>query len=447
MAVPQSDLQGFIQNMAGTQSTAQANVPGALSAGNPNTAYNWASYLPQVTPPAQAGGLPSVGFNLIQAPAQIPGQANGYVPPFTPDPYAAMLMAGMPQTGSNDNVNRILGNLFGGNNSWGSNPGTPGTPGTPGPGTPGPGAGTPPASPIGNGGSGGSRPVGPISGPIHQWITNPLPGQGVPNTTAPTNLSGRGLGRQGALTWLNQNQGSNFVSVQDWLNDVGGWNAPEAQAANEEGTGWLQNAANWIGDQIGEQIERVGNWSGAQWIDALTEFLVPGDFVNDETGEMNDPMTILGINQIVDFFRNNLDPDSTPTQAEIDALLEEVSTSQAATIQEQAERSHALIAEGLRRNGHAVDGLSREEILERFPDFEETWSESDWQDMLETVDWNNFWDGNDQANSPTGAWSGTRRPTLGLPALDNMDVFLNQMNQNNLGISEWFRNMSGTRMQ
>jgi hypothetical protein len=61
--------------------------------------------------------------------------------------------------------------------------------------------------------------------------------------------------------------------------------------------------------------------------------------------------------------------------------------------------------------------------------------------------WNDFWYGDSQANDPGNAWGGARRPTLGLPPLDNVDVFLNQMNARNLAISEYFQNLRGERMR
>lgn len=44
-----------------------------------------------------------------------------------------------------------------------------------------------------------------------------------------------------------------------------------------------------------------------------------------------------------------------------------------------------------------------------------------------------------------GTWSGTRRPTLGLPPLDWADILNNLGAQGNLEISEYFRNLAGTR--
>lgn len=111
MATDQSGIQNFIQSMSGTQTTAQANTPGATNNGNPNTVYNsptWGTYVPKVTPAPTAGGLPSVSFNYLTAP-YTPSQP-GYVSPFAADPTAAMVLSQMPSSPSN--VNNILGRLF-----------------------------------------------------------------------------------------------------------------------------------------------------------------------------------------------------------------------------------------------------------------------------------------------------------------------------------------------
>jgi hypothetical protein len=44
-----------------------------------------------------------------------------------------------------------------------------------------------------------------------------------------------------------------------------------------------------------------------------------------------------------------------------------------------------------------------------------------------------------------GTWSGTRRPTLGLPPLDWADILNNLGAQANLEVSEFFRNLAGNR--
>jgi hypothetical protein len=84
--------------------------------------------------------------------------------------------------------------------------------------------------------------------------------------------------------------------------------------------------------------------------------------------------------------------------------------------------------------------------LEEWYGSRDEYTQQEWDNIVESIAWNNFWNGSDQVRQPGNQNSGTRRPTLGLPALDNMDVFLNQMNARNLGISEWFRDMRG-RMQ
>jgi hypothetical protein len=195
----QSALQSFIQNSSGIHTAGQANVPGAVNNGNPNTVYNqpayqWSSYLPQVT---QQGSQPSVNFQLLTS--QAPASSAGYATPFTADPYAAMVLSGLPRAGSNDNVNRILGNLMGGGGAFNPNPGT-GTPLGP-PVTPPTGMPQPMPTPVAGAPNGPSgTPVGPISGPIYQ---NPHNWQSNYNNAMPrTNLADAGLGQYGQATWM-----------------------------------------------------------------------------------------------------------------------------------------------------------------------------------------------------------------------------------------------------
>lgn len=437
MAVDQSGLQSFIQNMAGTQTAAQGASPTIANNGNPNTAYNiaplpaptWGTYVPTTTPGQAPGQSPSTTFDYVTAP-YTPSQP-GYVSPFAADPTVAMVLSQMPRATGNQLLNNMLANMAQ-PRPVGANPSPPGLPGTPGPGTPTPpGSGTtPPPSPIGSGGSGGSRPIGPISGPVHQWITAPRPGQTVPDTTAVTNLMGRGLTREGALEWLqNTNTGR---SVNDWL-------TANAGSINQQTGGIQRDSSLWqtiwegikdIPGAIGRELRTtwenatgqngaasaVGFWgtiAGIPGARFLAEQIFPDEMIPFELSEET---------------RNNLEQ----TTGELDAE----------NMMDQWERIDQSFMDMVQ-----TGGLSPEEIRARFPEYDQDWSAQEWADMQETMSWNNFWHGSDQARSPLGAWSGTRRPTLGLPALDNMDVFLNQMNQDNLGVSEWFRNMAGTRQQ
>lgn len=165
----QSGLQSFIQKMQGTHTAGQANTPSAVNNGNPNTVYNWSSYKPTVS--SGPTGLPSVNFDLITS--QAPASSPGYATPFTADPYAAAVLAGVPRASSPSAVNHLLGTMFGGGNGGGTftpNPSTGAPVTTPTPTTP-----TTPNTPTGLTGRGG-RPVGPISGPIannpHNWQAN-----------------------------------------------------------------------------------------------------------------------------------------------------------------------------------------------------------------------------------------------------------------------------------
>ena len=197
----QSGLQSFIQKMQGTHTAGQANTPSSVNNGNPNTVYNWSSYKPTVT---EAGGRPSVNFDLITS--QAPASSPGYATPFTADPYAAMLLAGMPQARDSGMVNQILGRMFGGRGGSGSvggvgpapNPGTGGPVGPSTPVTP-PNSGTPTGpsyTPPAGSNRGGGVPVGPISGPInsnpHNWQAN---------YANANNNSMNARGRAAALPW------------------------------------------------------------------------------------------------------------------------------------------------------------------------------------------------------------------------------------------------------
>lgn len=199
----QSMLQNFIQNTAGTQTTAQGATPTANN-GNPNTAYNWTSYVPTVTQGGGGGGLPSVNFDLLSS--QAPASSAGYTPPFTADPYAAMVMAGMPRAQGNENVNRILSGFLGNGSGGGGGGFTP----NPGTGTPpvGPPGTTPPTSgyplpggatrpPVGPRGT----PVGPISGPIEQDST--ALARNYANAQPVTSIEARGNGRWARSDWMN----------------------------------------------------------------------------------------------------------------------------------------------------------------------------------------------------------------------------------------------------
>jgi hypothetical protein len=168
----QSGIQKFIQSQAGTQTTAQGNVPTAVNNGNPNTVYNiptlqtptWGTYVPTTTVPPN-GGLPSTTFDLVQAP-YVPS-SPGYVSPFTADPTVAMVLSQMPQAQGNAIINSLLSRMTRPRPQAPVTPSTPGNPITP-PGTP-PTTPTAPTAPTRPGAVG--RPVGPISGPVHDWMT------------------------------------------------------------------------------------------------------------------------------------------------------------------------------------------------------------------------------------------------------------------------------------
>lgn len=440
MATDQSVLQSFIQNQAGTQTTAQTAQPTTVNNGNPNTAYNWATYLPQFT----GGQNPTANFNLLTA--QAPASSPGYTPPFAADPYAAAVVSQIPQATGNENVNRILGNLFGGTNPWTNTIGQPGT-GTP-PGTTPPPGGTPPPAPPGYTPPPGAglpgRPVGPISGAIDEWIRGG-PGTSPPDTTAPTNLFDNQQGRQYVLDWLRQGNGANFESVADFLDDIGGIEGLRATATNEQGTGWWDNVQNFFSGLVDEAQQMIGNLSWQQVLDMAADLIgVPGDWYNSQTGEWNNPAEALGLNGIIGFIQDNFGSGDEPvTEEQLAQLMEEVNNAQADTIAQQMAEATDLIQRHLDEYQVPFDNG---QTLEDWYNSQEEWTPQEWQDMQETMAWNNFWYGDDQAADYNASYWG-RQPTIGLPALDNVDVFLNQMNRNALGVSEWFRNMRGRLQQ
>lgn len=118
----QSNVQGLLEGGVGLQNTAQSGVPSGVNNGNPNTPYNWATYIPSIT--NGANGQPTnVSFTPLTA--TVPNMsAYGNQTPFTPDPFMAMLLAqlrapirtglgGVPgYGGGNSMINNILANML-----------------------------------------------------------------------------------------------------------------------------------------------------------------------------------------------------------------------------------------------------------------------------------------------------------------------------------------------
>jgi hypothetical protein len=217
----QGPIQGLIQNTAGTQNLAQSLTPTAATAGNPNTVHNWGTYTPQLLP--NPSGPPGMQFNLTQATPPVNNPASGYVSPFQPDPTAAAVMAGIPMAQPNENVNRILGNLFSGTNPWSTTTPVAGAP------QPNPATGTPttPTNPTTGrpqlGGPFPERPsgAGPISGPVTRdpldWAFN------FNNAMPATNAQASGVGRTATLEWLQQNADSFNQSTGGLDRDSDAW--------------------------------------------------------------------------------------------------------------------------------------------------------------------------------------------------------------------------------
>jgi hypothetical protein len=418
MATNQSLPQSFIQQMAGTQSTAQAAVPVTPNNGNPGTVYNiatlpaptWGTYVPTTTPGVN-GAPPSTTFDLVQAPYQTAASAQpGHVSPFTPDPTVAAVLASMPQAG-NSLVNTMLNNLRN-PRPLVPNPGTPAGPGTPLPPTPPgttPGPGTrPPGS--------GPRPIGPISGPIDEWLRSPRPGS-PPDATAPTNLFDNQQGRQWAMDWLRQNQNqfdsatgslradSNLASgLQNLISNTTG----RVRAYFSNLFADLTGQNGWQA-ALGTGLGTLGGVTGNPLLSALGQLI-------GNAGNGTQEFTL-----------------SEETLANLNNMNDEQMNEALARIQETVD-------------GLVIQPNGDDSNLEEWYGSRDQYSQQEWNNILESVAWNNFWNGSDQTRHPGGQNSGVRRPTLGLPSLDNVDVFLNAMNARNLAISEWFSNMRG-RMQ
>lgn len=179
----QSQIQSLLEGLTSVNANAQNAQPTQPNNGNPNMASNV-----NITNPV----------NMI--PAQSNAAGNWWIPDTGSGVNMQAVLATLPRN-SNPLLDNILANLT--RPPAGAPPGGPGT-GNPGPGTPpvvqppggpGPGGYVPPGGIRGPG-----RPVGPISGPIHD---DPLSWRDNYNNAMPnTNPRDSGLGREGALPWL-----------------------------------------------------------------------------------------------------------------------------------------------------------------------------------------------------------------------------------------------------
>lgn len=382
MAGPQSQLQNFIQNTQGTQTTAQSATPSSVNNGNPNTAYNWTTYLPTVNPSG-----PSVNFDLLTA--QAPASSPGYVPPFTADPYAAMVMQGLPRASSNSNVDRILAGLFGGGGGGGFNP-NPGAP----PQTPvGPPTGTtPPGTGVMPGPSGrppiGAPSVGDLSRPIHHE-----PWRGMDNYNSAQPNTGTGVGRSRALPWAQTSWGSTPLAGQPGGTQV----MDTLRSLGNSLTGSLRQEFNTLIDDISGR----NGWQG-----------IVGMFLDG---------VIPGASMLI----NQLFPQDNPTAPMDPAALEAMNG-------RFAEQLGGLVNQAL-QDGGANAQRNLESLLSRtggrLPDGwgEEEMSQGDWRNLQRSGAWNNFW---------AGRGSGSINPITGLPSSDARGDFMNQLSAEAMAMFE-----------
>lgn len=411
----QKALQQFIQRQAGTQTAAQSNVPSSVNNGNPGTVYNtsalpvgptWGTYVPTTTP-AQPGGLPSTVFDLVQAP-YVPS-SPGYVSPFTADPTVAMVLSQMPQAQGNDLINRLIGNMSRPRPQAPVTPTLPTIPTLP-PVAP-PPTTTPPTRPPVRPPGSGPRPIGPISGPVDEWLRSPRPGR-PPDVTAPTNLDQMGLGRTQALDWLRNNYGAfdpttgamdasspAFQSISNVLSQIGGAIGGALREAWNDATG--QNGA----------MSAAGFWasllSGTPGLGELAEILQSATNSTQPFQLSDETLARLERTQVSEF------------QEALDSVT---NTANNVTIRPDGQQGG----------------------LESWYSNQGQYTPQEWQQVQESIAWNNFWNGGAPL-TPEAAHSGTRRPTLGLPSMDLIDQMINNMNQQALDWSLFFQNMAGRR--
>lgn len=415
----QSVFQSLIESGTGLNATAQNSQPAQPNNGNPNTMNNTGQQ--PITNPNQVYTLPPMSN----------AAGNWWVPQSGSGVDTQAILGALPQSPSSG-IDNILANL--------RRPPAPAQPpgGTPPPGTTPPPTtppGTPPANPIGSGGSGGSRPVGPISGGIHNWMTGPNTGQ-PPSGVAPTNLTASGLGRQGALPWQ--------LGLPTQFGGAGGVAYNPQQAGTSNGNSglpdWLRNLGDRAVEAIKDRTGNLGFWQ--QVLDVISEPWIPGDFFNSQTGEMNSPSDIFNGGPLTDILRGLADrfggSDDEMVDFDEDQLLEDLNRARDAAMA----RTNAIINERINNYYVALrnQGISQDQIDAAFPDNASEWTPDQWQDMMETMGWNDLWHGS--APMQTG---GTNRTQL--PTDDLMGQFLANMHRQAEERSQWFRNMRGTIQQ
>lgn len=403
MAVNQSQLQQLIQNSAGTHTAGQANVPSSTQNGNPNSVYNWTTYLPQVS---TQNGQPQVNFQLLTS--QAPASSAGYATPFTADPYAAMVLAGMPRAGSSSAVNSLLAN-------WGNNGGNPSGPwtGTPNPTTPTPTTPTPttpaPTGPTRPNVRNGYGPmsVGNLSRPVHNQPWNL---QANYNNAMP-NVNGNHTGMNAALPWANTTWASTPLGSQ-----AGGGAIVNA----------LRSAGNSLGGYLRDQWnEFVDDITLENGVTGLVGFLADG--------------FIPGGSQVVDWFANkiaerrrNMDP--TTPMSEQDVL--DINNQLAQQLQGLMSQIMADGGEAAQQRLEAILSRSRSGMPEGWTN--ETMSARDWQRYQRQFNWQNLM---------TGRGTGSINPITGLPSDSALGDFMNSISANHMGYLNALSRNRGTAIR
>lgn len=376
----QSGLQSFIQQMAGTQSGVQSAVPVQANNGNPGTAYNiaplpaWGTYVPTTTP----GQPPSTTFDLVQAPYT--PSSPGYVSPFTADPTVAMVLSQMPQAQGNPLINQMLQRITRPRPS-GPAPGVPGTtpPGTTPPGTTPPGSGPAPNRP-GLPGVPMPRPVGPISGPIHNNIHNWRDNYN--NAMPRTNLRDAGLGREGALDW--------FYQQTDHIIPPGSFNfttGPLA-AGSEDGQGFLSGLLDNVMQFIGNIPEEIAE-GVRDFAQDITFQNGAGEGITRIIG-LIDPVLGTAVGALIRQFSDNSDGGEMSAeqlaqlQSSIQQTLNQASSSMAQNAQQEAMQR---ITEAVERYQVPLDGSFD---AEAYYNAQGQWGGREWQNLMSRVGLINF---------------------------------------------------------
>jgi hypothetical protein len=403
MATPnQSQLQSFIEQMNSTNANAQTAQPTNPNNGNPNTANN----------------VPNPNVNVL--PAQMDGRGNWWTPPVNSGIDLQALLGQLPRS-NNTNIDNILGNLT--RPPAGPGPVGPGGPTTP-PVTPPttPPTGVPPAAggPIGT-------PVGPISGPIASdpldWLNN------YNNAQPNTNLTDSGLGRQGALDWLNLNYGqTGHIRPPDWLQQSGQLDTSNPDSMGSTIVDWFRN----LGSRLGEELR--GEWN--EFVDDVT-------LQNGVWGLVSQVGRALGIpDDATDWLADIFNSDTPIPPAQLQQMAEDATSrmlnQSAPDYQATLDRINSRMEELATRRS-----VDLQQLYQNFYNAHPEATEQEWQNMMESIQWNNFWYGR-PGGVDTG---GVDRPRLGLPSDDFVSQMLNGINQDAVNALEWFQNMGGREVE